>query len=89
MEHYQVGASVPQNGTPGVPAGTPAAAACRPYLDFGARLYDPRTAAWLSQDPRIEFYYNYFPSYHPFHMLIKRSICNRYSQNSTFYHRGK
>ena len=31
-------------------AGTPAAAAGSPYLDFGARLYDSRTAAWLSQD---------------------------------------
>ena len=30
-------------------AGIPAAAAGSPYLDFGARLYDPRTAAWLSQ----------------------------------------
>jgi len=28
-----------------------------PYLDFGARLYDPRTAAWLSQDPMAEKYY--------------------------------
>ena len=42
-------------------AGTPAAAAGSPYLDFGARLYDPRTAAWLSQDPMAEFYYNYSP----------------------------
>ena len=38
-------------------AGTPAAAAGSPYLDFGARLYDPRTAAWLSQDPMAEKYY--------------------------------
>ena len=43
------------------PAGTPAAAAGRPYLDFGARLYDPRTAAWLSQDPMAEKYYDFSP----------------------------
>ena len=43
------------------PAGTPAAAAGRPYLDFGARLYDPRTAAWLSQDPLAEKYYPISP----------------------------
>ena len=43
------------------PAGTPAAAAGRPYLDFGARLYDPRTAAWLSQDPMAEKYYGISP----------------------------
>ena len=43
------------------PAGTPAAAAGRPYLDFGARLYDPRTAAWLSQDPLSEKYYPISP----------------------------
>ena len=42
-------------------AGTPAAAAGRPYLDFGARLYDPRTAAWLSQDPMAEKYYGVSP----------------------------
>ena len=41
--------------------GTPAAAAGRPYLDFGARLYDPRTAAWLSQDPLSEKYYPISP----------------------------
>ncbi|MBQ9174518.1 MAG: hypothetical protein IJ161_12375, partial [Bacteroidales bacterium] len=40
-----------------VPAGIAAAAAGSPYLDFGARLYDPRTAAWLSQDPLSEKYY--------------------------------
>ena len=57
----KVGASVSQNGTPGAPAGTPAAAAGRPYLDFGARLYDPRTAAWLSQDPLSEKYYPISP----------------------------
>ncbi|MBR1406873.1 MAG: hypothetical protein IJ578_08105 [Bacteroidales bacterium] len=43
------------------PAGTPAAAAGRPYLDFGARLYDPRTVAWLSQDPMSEKYYPISP----------------------------
>ena len=43
------------------PAGTPAAAAGRPYLDFGARLYDPRTAAWLAPDPLSEKYYQISP----------------------------
>ena len=57
----KVGASMPQNGTPGAPAGTPAAAAGRPYLDFGARLYDPRTAAWLAPDPLSEKYYPVSP----------------------------
>ena len=42
-------------------AGTPAAAAGTPYLDFGARLYDPRSAAWLSQDPLAEKYYHISP----------------------------
>ena len=42
-------------------AGTPAAAAGTPYLDFGARLYDPRSAAWLSQDPMAEKYYYISP----------------------------
>lgn len=32
-----------------------------PYLDFGARLYSPRTAAWLSQDPMTENYYSISP----------------------------
>ena len=32
-----------------------------PYLDFGARVYDPRTAAWLSQDPLSEKYYSISP----------------------------
>ncbi len=50
-----------QNGSVSAPAGTPAAAAGRPYLDFGARLYDPRTAAWLSQDPLSEKYYPISP----------------------------
>ena len=57
----KVGASVSQSGSVSVPAGTPAAAAGRPYLDFGARLYDPRTAAWLSQDPLSEKYYPISP----------------------------
>ena len=43
------------------PAGTPAAAAGRPYLDFGARLYDPRTATWLAPDPLSEKYYPVSP----------------------------
>lgn len=42
-------------------AGTPAASAGTPYLDFGARLYDPRSAAWLSQDPMAEKYYGISP----------------------------
>ena len=42
-------------------AGIPATAAGSPYLDFGARLYDPRTAAWLSQDPLSEKYYPVSP----------------------------
>jgi RHS repeat-associated protein len=32
-----------------------------PYLDFGARLYDPRTAVWLCQDPMAEKYYSISP----------------------------
>lgn len=32
-----------------------------PYLDFGARLYSPRTATWLSQDPIAESYYPFTP----------------------------
>ena len=28
-----------------------------PYLDFGARLYSPRTATWMSPDPLMEKYY--------------------------------
>ena len=44
-----------------VSTGAPAAAAGCPYLDFGARLYDPRTAAWLSQDPLSEKYYSISP----------------------------
>ncbi len=37
-------------------AGTGAAPAA-PYLDFGARLYCPGTATWLSVDPMAEKYY--------------------------------
>ena len=44
-----------------VSTGAPAAAAGCPYLDFGARVYDPRTAAWLSQDPLSEKYYSISP----------------------------
>ena len=44
-----------------VSTGAPAAAAGSPYLDFGARVYDPRTAAWLSQDPLAEKYYSISP----------------------------
>ena len=43
------------------PAGTPAAAVGNPYLDFGARFYDPRTASWLSHDPLAEKYYGISP----------------------------
>ena len=43
------------------PAGTPAAAVGNPYLDFGARLYDPRTASWLAHDPLAEKYYGISP----------------------------
>ena len=32
-----------------------------PYLDFGARLYSPRTATWLSVDPMAEKYYGIGP----------------------------
>ena len=32
-----------------------------PYLDFGARLYSPRTATWLSPDPMLENYYDVSP----------------------------
>ena len=32
-----------------------------PYLDFGARLYSPRTATWLSEDPLMEKYYGISP----------------------------
>lgn len=31
------------------------------YLDFGARLYSPGTAIWLSQDPMAESYYHFTP----------------------------
>ena len=41
--------------------GTPAASAGTPYLDFGARLYDPRSGSWLSQDPMSEKYYRIIP----------------------------
>ena len=44
-----------------VSTGAPTAAAGCPYLDFGARVYDPRTAAWLSQDPLSEKYYSISP----------------------------
>ena len=32
-----------------------------PYLDFGARLYSPRTATWMSPDPLMEKYYSISP----------------------------
>lgn len=32
-----------------------------PYLDFGARLYSPGTASWLSVDPMAEKYYDHSP----------------------------
>ena len=37
------------------------AAPAAPYLDFGARLYSPRTATWLSVDPLAEKYYGIGP----------------------------
>ena len=37
------------------------AAPAAPYLDFGARLYSPRTATWLSVDPLAEKYYSLGP----------------------------
>ena len=37
------------------------AAPAAPYLDFGARLYSPRTATWLSVDPMAEKYYGIGP----------------------------
>ena len=44
-----------------VSTGAPAAAAGSPDLDFGARVYDPRTAAWLAPDPLSEKYYGISP----------------------------
>ena len=41
-------------------AGTGAAPGA-PYLDFGARLYSPGTATWLSVDPMAEKYYGIGP----------------------------
>ena len=41
-------------------AGTGAAPGA-PYLDFGARLYSPGTATWLSVDPLAEKYYGIGP----------------------------
>ena len=41
-------------------AGT-GAAPRTPYLDFGARLYSPRTATWMSEDPLMEKYYGVSP----------------------------
>lgn len=41
--------------------GTPTASVGTPYLDFGARLYDSRSAAWLSQDLMAEKYYGIGP----------------------------
>ena len=52
------------------PAGTPAAAAGNPYLDFGARLYDPRTASWLSHDPLAEKYFSLSPFVYCFNCPI-------------------
>ena len=37
------------------------AAPAAPYLDFGARLYSPRAATWLSVDPIAEKYYGISP----------------------------
>ena len=32
-----------------------------PYLDYGARLYDPATGRWLTRDPLSEKYYGISP----------------------------
>ena len=32
-----------------------------PYLDYGARLYDPATGRWVTQDPLSEKYYGISP----------------------------
>ena len=47
-----------------------------PYIDYGARMYDPCTARWLSQDPLAEKYYFVSPyafcSNNPVNFAIKR-----------------
>ena len=47
-----------------------------PYIDYGARMYDPCTARWLSQDPLAEKYYFISPyafcSNNPVNFAIKR-----------------
>ena len=40
---------------------SPLSAGSDAYLDFGARLYSPRSAVWLSLDPMAEKYYPYTP----------------------------
>ena len=40
---------------------SPLSAGSDAYLDFGARLYSPRSAVWLSLDPMAEKYYSYTP----------------------------
>ena len=43
------------------PSGVPAVSSGNPYLDFGARLYDPKTATWLAHDPKAEKFYPITP----------------------------
>ena len=47
-----------------------------PYIDYGARMYDPCTARWLSQDPLAEKYCSVSPyafcSNNPVNFAIKR-----------------
>ena len=40
---------------------SPLSAGSDAYLDFGARLYSPRSAVWLSLDPMAEEYYPFTP----------------------------
>ena len=61
MLRYRFGGKEIAGKKVSVSTGAPAAAAGSPYLDFGARVYDPRTAAWLAPDPLSEKYYGISP----------------------------
>ena len=61
MLRYRFGGKEIAGKKVSVSTGAPAAAAGSPYLDFGARVYDPRTAAWLAPDPLSEKYYPVSP----------------------------